>query len=177
MTDEISISPYDANWPHLFAEEKQRLETALKGHPILAIEHFGSTAIPNLPAKPIIDILIAVPSVATARTGFVPALETLDYVFWADNPKTDRLFFVKGMPPYGERRTHHVHVCERPSEQWERLLFRDYLRAHSEAAEEYAALKYTLAEKHRSDREAYTDAKDEFVCRIMALARSGANAP
>ena len=175
MSDDIQISDYDAAWPSLFEAEKRLLENTLPSDQILAMEHFGSTAIPNLPAKPIIDILIAVPDVATARESFVPALATLDYVFWADNPKTDRLFFVKGMPPYGKRRTHHVHVCERPSEQWDRLLFRDYLRAHPDVAAEYAALKYRLAQEHQQDREAYTDAKGAFVDHVMARATAEKN--
>jgi len=128
-----------------------------------------------MPAKPIIDILIAVRSLAAAREAFLQPLEDLDYVFWADNPKTDRLFFVKGMPPYGERRTHHVHVVEPSAEPWQRLAFRDYLIAHPEDARRYADLKRSLAVTHRADREAYTDAKAAFVTDIMAkVRRSGA---
>ncbi len=170
MADDIQISDYDPVWPSMFEAEKKRLEEALPSNQVLDIEHFGSTAIPNLPAKPIIDILIAVQDVASARERFVPLLADLDYVFWADNPKTDRLFFVKGMPPYGERRTHHVHVCERPSEQWTRLLFRDYLRTHPDLAQEYAKLKRDLAQAHQHDREAYTDSKGNFVDSVMARA-------
>ena len=170
MSDDIQISDYDPAWPALFDAEKRSLEKILPSDQILAIEHFGSTAIPNLPAKPIIDILVAVLDVKTARQTLVPLLTGLDYVFWADNPKTDRLFFVKGMPPYGERRTHHLHVCERPSEQWDRLLFRDYLKSHPDAARDYAELKFKLAREHQHDREAYTDAKGTFVDDIMARA-------
>jgi GrpB-like predicted nucleotidyltransferase (UPF0157 family) len=72
---------------------------------IVGLEHFGSTAIPALSAKPIVDILIAVRSLADARSSFVEALRTLDYVYWADNPRQDRLFFVKGMPRFGPRRS------------------------------------------------------------------------
>ncbi|MDQ8729451.1 GrpB family protein [Bradyrhizobium sp. LHD-71] len=110
--DDIEIVAYDPNWPALFEHEATRLRAALNGEPITGLEHFGSTAIAGLAAKPIIDILIAVPTLAAARANFPAKLKVLDYVFWSDNPKADRLFFVKGMPPYGERRTHHVHVTE-----------------------------------------------------------------
>ncbi len=93
----------DPNWPRLFDEEKTVLLAALGGEDVLAIEHFGSTAIAALAAKPIIDILIAVPSVATAKSRFVSKLRPHGYVFWHDNPKRDRLFFVKGMPPFGNK--------------------------------------------------------------------------
>jgi GrpB-like predicted nucleotidyltransferase (UPF0157 family) len=152
----------------LFAAEAARLRSALDPRLVLGLEHFGSTAIPGMAAKPIIDILIAVRSLAAARMTFVEPLEELGYVFWADNPKTDRLFFVKGMPPYGMRRTHHVHVVEPTAEPWLRLGFRDYLIGHPEEAARYAALKRHLAAAHRTNREAYTDAKSAFVVEIMA---------
>jgi GrpB-like predicted nucleotidyltransferase (UPF0157 family) len=168
---EIEIVEYDPSWPALFAEEAARLRAALDPGLIVGLEHFGSTAVPGMPAKPIIDILIAVRSLAAAREALIEPLEDLDYVFWADNPKTDRLFFVKGMPPYGERRTHHVHVVEPSAEPWQRLAFRDYLIAHPEDARHYADLKRSLAAAHRTDREAYTEAKAVFVAEIMAKAR------
>jgi len=168
--DNIQISDYDDGWPDSFLKEAAAVSEALRYQEVFAIEHFGSTAIPGLAAKPIIDILVAVPSVLDARRLFVPVLQRLEYVFWEDNPKTDRLFFVKGMPPNGERRTHHLHVAERPSEMWSRLKFRDYLRSHEDERDAYADLKRDLAAKHSEDREAYTTAKDEFVARIMSLA-------
>jgi GrpB-like predicted nucleotidyltransferase (UPF0157 family) len=171
--DEIEIVEYDPSWPALFAAEAARLRAALDPGLIVGLEHFGSTAIPGMPAKPIIDILIAVRSLAAAREAFIAPLEGLDYAFWADSPKTDRLFFVKGMPPYGERRTHHVHIVEPSAEPWQRLAFRDYLIAHPGDARRYADLKRGLAAAHRTDREAYTEAKAAFVAEIMAKAGRG----
>jgi GrpB-like predicted nucleotidyltransferase (UPF0157 family) len=165
--DEIEIVAYDPRWPSMFAEEAARLRAALNPRDILDIQHFGSTAIPGLCAKPIIDILIAVPSLAGARERFVTPLDALGYAFWADNPKQDRLFFVKGLPPYGTGRTHHVHVAEPNAEPWLRLPFRDYLRTHPEAAKRYEALKLDLARRYRDDREAYTAAKEDFVREIL----------
>ncbi len=103
--DEVEIVNYDPRWPALFDEEAKRLRATLDPSLIMGLEHFGSTAVPDLSAKPIIDILIAVRSLADAQATFVEALRNLDYVYWADNPKKDRMFFVKGMPPFGSRRS------------------------------------------------------------------------
>jgi GrpB-like predicted nucleotidyltransferase (UPF0157 family) len=168
--DEVEIVEYDPRWPLLFEEEAKRLWAVLDPSQIMAIEHFGSTAIPGLSAKPIIDILIAVRSLAVVQATFVGALRNLDYVFWADNPKKDRMFFVKGMPPFGSKRSHHVHVSEPTGEIWQRLAFRDYLRAHPEEAEVYERLKRRLATEHRTDREAYTEAKSAYVESVMRKA-------
>ena len=168
--DEIEIVPYDSRWPALFAAEATRLRAALPAELILGLEHFGSTAVPGLAAKPIIDILIAVRSLAEAQERAIEPLEALDYLYWYDNPKTDRMYFVKGMPPYGARRTHHVHMTETDGEMWRRLAFRDHLRTHPEDARRYERLKLELAAAHRDDREAYTDAKAAFVAEIMERA-------
>src|SRR4029078_4639713 len=148
-------------------EEAARLRAILDPCLITGLEHFGSTAIPGLSAKPIIDILIAVRSLAAARSSLVEALQTLDYVFWHDNPKKDRMFFVKGMPPFGSKRSHHVHVTEPEGEMWQRLAFRDYLRDHPEEAANYEQLKRRLAGEHPTDREAYTNAKSGYVETVM----------
>jgi GrpB-like predicted nucleotidyltransferase (UPF0157 family) len=165
--EEVEIVDYDPRWPVLFDEEAMRLRAALDPSLIVGLEHFGSTAIPGLSAKPIIDILIAVRSLAAAQASFVGALRE---VYWADNPKKDRMFFVKGMPPFGSRRSHHVHVTETHGEMWQRLAFRDYLRAHPEEAETYERLKRRLAAEHQTDREAYTDAKSAYVESVMRKA-------
>jgi len=168
--DEVEIVDYDPHWPLLFDEEARRLRAVLDPSLIVGLKHFGSTAIPGLAAKPIIDIVIAVRSLAEARASFVDALRKLDYVFWYDNPKQDRLFFVKGMPPYGSKRSHHVHVTEPQGEVWQRLAFRDYLRTHPEEAATYERLKKRLAAEHQADREVYTDAKADYVASVMRKA-------
>ena len=168
--DEVVIVDYDPRWPLLFNEEAKRLRAVLDPSLIVALEHFGSTAISGLSAKPIIDILIAVRSLAAAQATFVEALRHLDYIYWADNPKKDRMFFVKGMPPFGSRRSHHVHVTEPDGEMWQRLAFRDHLRAHPGEAPTYERLKRRLAAEHQADREAYTDAKSAYVESVMQKA-------
>jgi GrpB-like predicted nucleotidyltransferase (UPF0157 family) len=168
--DKIELTNYDPRWPILFEQEAVRLRAVLDPSLIAGLEHFGSTAIPGVAAKPIIDILIAVRSLAQARVAFVEALQKLDYVYWAENPKQDRMFFVKGMPPFGERRTHHVHVTEPDGEMWQRLAFRDYLRGHPDEAAVYVQLKRRLAAENQDDREAYTVAKSAYVEAIMRKA-------
>jgi GrpB-like predicted nucleotidyltransferase (UPF0157 family) len=168
--DEVEIVAYDPRWPLLFDQEAKRLLAVLDSSSILGLEHFGSTAVPDLSAKPIIDILIAVRSLTDAKASFVQALRNLDYVYWADNPRKDRMFFVKGMPPFGSTRSHHVHVTELHGEMWQRLAFRDYLRIHPEEAETYQRLKTRLAGEHQTDREAYTDAKASYIETVMRKA-------
>ncbi len=173
--DEIALVEYDAHWPRLFAEEAACVRAALGEEMVVAVEHFGSTSVPGLSAKPVIDILIGVRSVAEAREQAVSALEALGYAFWYDNPNAAHLFFVKGLPPNGPR-THHIHMVEpetfrdpknEESLFWDRLLFRDYLRAHPEEARCYEAVKRDLAARFAEDREAYTDGKTEYVNSVM----------
>lgn len=178
--DEIALVPYDPRWPELFTAEATRVREVLGNDYVTAIEHFGSTAVPGLSAKPIIDMLVAVRSLKEAREQAIPALEALGYAYWSDDPAPDRLFFVKGLPPNGPR-THHVHIVEptvSPNPYLgafgfaDRLLFRDYLRAHSNEAQRYEALKRDLATRFPTDREAYTDGKTEYVYSVMQKARS-----
>jgi GrpB-like predicted nucleotidyltransferase (UPF0157 family) len=172
LSDRIELVPYDPRWPALFAAEAPLIRAAL-GEPVVAIEHFGSTAIPGMAAKPIIDILVAVRSLA-AMGHAEAALAPLGYVFWRDNPKRDRMFFVKGMPPYGARRTHHIHITEPNGAMWQRRIFRDYLISHPDEARRYEALKRGLMAKFPDDREAYTAAKTNFVDAVMRLAKAAA---
>lgn len=171
--DEIEIRPYDPSWPAAFDAERERLKPALSGLSISGFHHFGSTAVPGLAAKPVIDILLVTDDLAAASESLPTRLDRLGYDFWADNPKPDRLFFVRGMPPRGSQRTHHLHVCEPGSDMHTRLAFTDYLRAHPDEADAYGALKRDLAGRYRTDREAYTAAKQAFIDRIMRLAGAG----
>ena len=165
--DRIELVDYDPRWPAMFEEEAGRLRAALAGVDIgpFRLVHFGSTAIPGIAAKPIIDIMLV--SADSARwPGLVGPLERLEYVFWADNPRRDRMFFVKGMPPFGPRRSHHVHV-RTPYDANPALAFCEYLRRHPEEVARYARLKRELAARHPTDREAYTAGKDDFVAEIV----------
>ena len=165
--DAVQLVEPDPSWPAQFAAEARAIAAALR--PLEPrLEHFGSTAVPDLPAKPIIDLLIILDDLP-AWPQLIAPLAGLGYVYWAGNPRPDRMFFVKGMPPYGPRRSHHAHV-RISADTTAELAFRDWLRAHPAEATQYAKLKRELVERFGSDREAYTAAKSGFIQEILAKA-------
>ena len=169
MTSLVVIVDYDPQWPILFEEEKVRIIGVI-GHAVVAVEHIGSTAVPGLGAKPIIDITVAVHRLADAQDCILP-LQGLDYEYVpeyeAEMP--DRRYFRKGPPG---ARTHHLHMVELATDFWERhLLFRDYLRTHPEEARQYEQLKRDLAARFDSDRSGYTEAKTSFIRSVEEKAR------
>jgi GrpB-like predicted nucleotidyltransferase (UPF0157 family) len=150
----IEIVPYDPAWPERFAWLGAELRRALGGAAV-RIDHIGSTAVPGLAAKPVIDIQISVASFDPLEAFRAP-LEALGYAYRADNTERTKRYFRE---PAGSSRTHiHVRRAGSFSEQFA-LLFRDYLRATPEVAAEYEALKQRLAARHRDERRAYTEAK------------------
>ncbi len=165
MADRIIVVPYDPEWPRRFAELGGRLRAAL-GEVAVRIDHIGSTAVPGLAAKPIVDVQISVVSFEPLD-GYRLPLERLGYVFRAENPERAKRYFRESP---AQRRTHiHVRRAGSWSEQFG-LLFRDYLRTHSDDAAQYAERKRALAEKHGEDRIGYTDAKAPFIWSVMAKA-------
>ncbi len=168
----MRVVPYQPAWAELFAAEAARLRAALGGR-VLAIEHVGSTSVPGLAAKPILDLAASVPSLADA-IGFLPALQRLGYEHKADPELPERIYLVKGPP---EHRTHHLSLTEPGSRFWrEHLLFRDLLRAQPALAAEYARLKHELARRHATDRLAYGAGKKAFIDAVVATA-AGKMAP
>ncbi len=163
--DRVLIAPYDPEWPAQFTSLGQNLRTAL-GDTALRIDHIGSTSVPGLDAKPIIDVQISVASFDTLEA-FRGPIERLGFVYRAANPDLSKRYFREGV---GERRT-HIHVCRAGSwrEQFA-LLFRDYMRAHAQDARRYARLKHALAQKYGDDRQGYTDAKSPFIWDVMMKA-------
>ena len=166
--DTVEVVDSDPSWPGQFLTESCAIKKVL--HPLKPrIEHFGSTAIPNLPAKPIIDIFVIISDVSVWPRLVAP-LSSLGYIYWSENPRKDRLFFVKGMPPFGSRRSHHVHV--RTPKDVSELVFRDWLREHPADAARYAKLKGELVGRFKADREAYTAAKGELIEQMLAQAKA-----
>ena len=162
--EEVALQAYDASWPARFGAERERLLTLLPGR-FIAIEHMGSTAVPGLVAKPVIDLLAGVVSMEEARALAGP-LCAAGYTTSAEfnAALTDRQWFMRWADGH---RTHHLHIVVHGSPVWhQRLRFRDALRASPELATRYAALKAELASKHPSDREAYTEAKAAFVISV-----------
>lgn len=160
---DYSIVDYDPAWPSNFQAEAERIGWEL-GELALRIEHVGSTSVPGLAAKPIVDIQISVDSIVP-RTPFVRPLVSLGYTFSVDPTMAEREYFKKDID--GVRRF-QLHVCAAGGD-WERrhLAFRDWLRGHPEDAAAYADLKRRLAVEHRHDRYAYTGAKGTFIDDIV----------
>jgi GrpB-like predicted nucleotidyltransferase (UPF0157 family) len=161
----VEIVAPDPSWPRQYEEEAAVLRSVLKAFGAFHLEHFGSTAVPNLRSKPIIDIVI-LHSTPALWAQLISPIQSLGYTYWAENPCKDRLFFVKGMPPFGRRRTHHVHV-RLPHDAESELAFRDLLRANPALARKYEILKDSLAERCPTDREAYTEGKAAFVSEAL----------
>ncbi|MFJ9576263.1 GrpB family protein [Streptomyces sp. NPDC101191] len=165
MGEPVEIMPYDPAWPVMFAKWGTCLRVAL-GDPVARIDHIGSTSVPGLAAKPVIDIQISVASLE-ATDAFLRPLTEMGLVYRADNPERTKRYFRE---PPGQRRT-HVHVRQTGSfSQQFPLLFRDYLRCHTAAANEYAAAKKHCAARFRNDRPGYVQAKDAFVWDIIRRA-------
>jgi GrpB-like predicted nucleotidyltransferase (UPF0157 family) len=188
----VKLVPHSNEWGTLFEEERTRIITCLRGETVV-IEHIGSTAITDIPAKPILDIAIGIPDVDPQGRGvsdypavildvavavpdvgaiceYIEKLRQIGYEYRGDISGDGDYTFAKGPDSC---RTHYVHIVALDSPKWEEyLLFRDYLRNHEEERKEYAALKSTLAEKHESDRDAYTRGKEEFIRRVVKLART-----
>jgi len=167
MTDQIVVVPYDKLWPVRFRIESQLILVAL-GSLNPRIEHIGSTSVPGLAAKPVIDMLVGVPSLAA----FEPMVEQLtlygyEYIPEYERVLPERRFFkrvVRGV------RTHHVHVVQADGMYWKRYLkFRDNLRIDAGLAERYSDLKRRLAGRFRFDRDAYTNGKTGFVEAVLSI--------
>lgn len=171
MAYPVIIVEYNPRWPALYQEEKERI-LGLIGHRVVTIEHVGSTAVPGLGAKPIIDITIAVHHLTDAEECIEP-LTSIGYEYHAEGEAgfPERRFLDK--KPSGAS-THHLHMVELTSDFWERhLLFRDFLRAHPEVAGQYYRLKQELAARYGEDRDGYTEAKTLFIEPVIARARVG----
>lgn len=162
----VFVVAYDERWPSRFAAERALLDGVLAPWLAGEIEHIGSTAIPGLVAKPVIDIMAPVASLAASRAA-LPRLAALGYHYFPY--RADVMHWL--CKPSDSYRTHHLHLVPVDSRLWnERIAFRDYLRAHPAVAIDYGLLKERLAEQYRFDREAYTDAKEAFVRRVLQLA-------
>lgn len=159
--EDVALRAYDPRWPGLFEAERGRL-LVLFHDDFIAVEHIGSTAVPGMAAKPVIDILAGVPSMAAARALVAP-LCAQGYTASAEFNASlaDRQWLMRWAEGH---RTHHLHLVVHGGEVWaQRLRFRDALRADAALAARYAALKADLAARHPGDREAYTEGKAAFV--------------
>lgn len=159
MVSIVHFTPYNPEWPHLFEKEAKGL-TAVLGDNCLKVHHIGSTSVPGLSAKAIIDILVVVKDILKVDA---EALETLGYQGRGEMGMPFRRYFSNG--------SYHIHIWQEGSDEIQKhLLFRDYLRTHAETRTAYQALKEDLAEKFKNDRATYTLKKDPFIKTVLKQA-------
>jgi GrpB-like predicted nucleotidyltransferase (UPF0157 family) len=165
--DVVRLRPYTSVWRWLFHMERIRLWVRLRSQ-VLDIQHVGSTAIPGMIAKPIIDVLVVVENFERAA-GCIHAIEQLGYEYKGENEKLRQYYFVRGHPT-----THTLYVVERQSEDLAaKTCFRDTLIHHPEVARAYADLKRRFARRFSTDRQAYQEAKGVFIQRVLQMAGVG----
>ncbi|CAM4031000.1 GrpB family protein [Mesobacillus zeae] len=153
----VEISPHKEEWFMMFQEESDKIKDVL-GDVILNVYHIGSTAIPNINAKPIIDIMVEVANISKVDK-FNDKMEQLGYDAHGEYGISNRRFFSKG-----NNRTHHVHIFEQGNDEIARhITFRDYLIAHPKEAQKYSQLKQSLAEKFPTNIEKYIEGKNDYI--------------
>jgi GrpB-like predicted nucleotidyltransferase (UPF0157 family) len=164
LSERVELRDYDPSWAEIFEAERILIAPIFDGR-ALGIEHIGSTSVPDLCAKPIVDVLVGLRELALSQED-IDAMEDLGYEYMGEFGVPGRLYFRKGEP-----RT-HVHVVEHGGHHWERqLLFRDALRADPEERKRYDAFKRQLAAEGHP-REVYTELKTPFIREVEARARA-----
>lgn len=164
--DDVLLADYNPHWPEQFCLMADWLRDGLGPEIALRIEHYGSTAIPGMPAKPVVDVLIEVPSFPEAKRRAIPLLNSPLWEYWW---YSDHMVFIKRTEFLGPREF-HVHLAPQGHAIWKGLVLRDHLRADNRDAKRYADLKHALASAHHRDREAYTAAKQALVNEITEKA-------
>jgi GrpB-like predicted nucleotidyltransferase (UPF0157 family) len=164
--DTVRLVPHNPIWKDLFQKEKELLLATFPGQ-ILKVSHGGSTAIPDIPAKPLIDIFAVVPSLQVAED-MRGQLEGLGYEYRGEEGIPERRFYAKGDR---EKRSHNLHLVEETSNEWKNhLLIKNYYLKHPEAALAYAELKEKLAKQFPDDRVAYRGGKDAYIKQVIQRA-------
>lgn len=155
----VIVTKYNENWNRMFEDEARKIK-AIFGDELIDIHHIGSTSVPGLPAKPIIDLMPVVKDI-TRIDSFNEQMKELGYECMGEFGMKGRRYFRKG----GNHRTHHVHAfqVDNTEDIHRHLAVRDFLRTHPEAASQYGSLKERLARQYPDDIEAYMDGKDSFV--------------
>lgn len=165
----IEVVPYRTDWKDCYLAEAESIRSVFKDE-IVSIHHIGSTSIPGIYAKPIIDILVEVKDINTVDQ-YNGRMQELGYIAKGEGGICGRRFFLKGL----YKRTHHVHMFQSGNLELERhLRFRDYMIAHPEDAKKYEELKKKLADQYRYDPVGYTDGKDAFIKEIDKKAEAWA---
>lgn len=159
--DPIIVVDYNANWSNQYEQEKQQVLLAL-GNTVTNIQHIGSTSVPGLAAKPVIDMLLGLSQIPPLPKQ-ISNLEAIGYRYYGELGIPGRHYFRKGMP-----RTHQIHAVLTDSEFWQsHILFRDFLRNNSQAAQRYEILKRKLAQEFECDRTSYTNSKAPLIEQLL----------
>ncbi|MDP3965165.1 MAG: GrpB family protein [bacterium] len=160
----MNLVSYTTDWSQLFQKEKNNL-TSLLGSEAVDVQHIGSTAIPGIASKPIVDIIVLLPSFQDALK-YIDRLQELGYEYSEERSSTERHFFTKGEPV-----TVHLSLTDRSTSYWDRqIIFREYLLHHPDAAKEYEALKRSLIQRYPEGREEYSSGKSEFISIVLKKA-------
>ena len=170
----ITIEEYNPEWRNLFEQEKINIIRILGKEISLRIEHFGSTAIPNILAKPTIDILVEIPTSLAISNEIIQRMKNYNYNYILRNDcPPPYMMFVKGYTHSGfVGQCYHIHMGPAYHDGlWDRLYFRDYLIENMKELKEYENLKNSLSKKYKYDREKYTEGKKEFINRITNIAK------
>jgi GrpB-like predicted nucleotidyltransferase (UPF0157 family) len=163
----VKLSPYNSVWEKIYKKEEKLLRPIIKKYG-LDIQHIGSTSIPGSRAKPIIDIAVGVNNLKDGKKLIKP-LNKLGYKCKHDASIEKRYFFTKGNKTHT---THHLHIEKLNSRLWKyQIIFREYLKKHKKAVEEYNELKEILADKYKNDRKKYVAGKDSFIKNIIKKAK------
>lgn len=176
----VELVDHDPDWKKLFEKEKAAILEKLDKDIVLRIEHFGSTAIPAIKAKPYIDIIIEIPGALLFNEGIVEKLGELGYTYFKV-PERDNInaymSFGKGYYPDGKKeQIYHIHMCPKENIMWQQISFRNYLNAHVERARQYENLKLQLGAKFKHDRGAYMLGKTDFIKETLELIKQRAAA-
>lgn len=166
----IILKEYNTEYPKWYEIEKVKLVEKFDDGTIVRISHIGSTAVPGIVSKPTIDILMEIPSKSNINQ-MTDKLKSMQWglMNFSEKP-TFKQTYNKGYTKYGfEEKVYHLHV--RYADNWSELYFRDYLIEHPEVAKEYVDLKIKLKEKYKHNRDAYTDAKEEFISKYSDIAK------
>ena len=169
----VELVEHNPQWKHIYEEERRRILGSVGRHKILGIEHFGSTAIPNIKAKPYIDILIEISKDLLFNEDVIKDFQQLGYTYFKVPERENiaaYMSFGKGYNLNGKKeQIFHIHMCPKENHMWEQIDFRDYLILHVDRAKAYEKLKIGLALKFKNDRGGYVLAKTDFINETLEL--------
>ena len=170
----IEVVLYREEWKTLFKREKELIVNTMGNLLEMNIEHIGSTSVQGLSAKPIIDMLIEIPLLTNETKNTILAkLREIDYENMSNAEQEKRMTFGKGYDLHNpDKQKFHLHIREKNADLQDEIYFRDYLRQNSDAQKKYEVLKMNLAEKHKNNREEYTDAKTYFITTVTQTAKN-----